>query len=166
MAYAVKNIRVAPLVLLVAMLVAGCASPPPPPPPGVIELTLQAAADINPDASGQAAPVVVRVYHLASPEKFSVADFFSLFDNDKAALGPDLISRDEVSLTPGQTRTLTTPLEPKATIVGVVAAFRDIDHATWRASIAVPENGTTKLQANLTHLKVDLTKPAPPKPAS
>lgn len=162
-----KKLLISSLALLVALVVAACSSaPPPPPPPGVVELTLQAAADINPDANGQAVPVVVRVYHLASAEKFSMVDFFSLFDNDKKALGPDLISREEVTLTPGQSTTLTSTLEPKADIIGVVAAYRDIDHATWRASIDVPVIGTTKLQANLSHLQVVLTKPAPPKPAS
>ena len=163
---AAKKLLGVPFLLVAAIVLAGCSGAPKPPPPGVVEVTLQAAPDINPDANGQAAPVVVRIYHLASPEKFRIADFFSLFDNDKAALGADLVSREEVSLTPGESRVLTTPLEPNVRVVGIIAAYRDIEHATWRVSTDVPATGTTKLQANLSHLQVDLAKPGPQKPAS
>lgn len=153
---AARHLSVAWLFLLVSSFVAACSSSPPP--PGVIQLSLKASADINPDAGGQAAPVVVRVYHLAATGKFSMADFFSLYNNDKATLGPDLVSRQDVTLMPGQSQTLSTPLEPAAHDVGVLAAFRDIDHASWRGIIAVPPNGTTKLQANVTRLQIQLTK--------
>jgi len=56
----------------------GCGGPPPPPPPTVAALTMTAAADINPDAGGNAAPVTVRVYQLASTAAFEHAGFFQL----------------------------------------------------------------------------------------
>jgi type VI secretion system protein VasD len=134
------------------LVLAGCSSPPPP--PGVIELTLRAEGGINPDASGRPSPVVVRVYQLASSPKFDTADFFQLFDQETATLGADLSTREEVALAPGETRVITAELKPGAQFVGLVAAFRDIDASSWRALRAVPAQGTTKLAAALSGLRL------------
>ena len=63
-------------VLAFASAIAGC-TPPPPPPPTVVNLALAASADVNPTASGLAAPLELRVYQLASESGFSNAGFFS-----------------------------------------------------------------------------------------
>lgn len=140
--------------LACAALLAACAKEPPP--PGVIDLTIKAAPDINPDPSGTASPTLIRVYQLASPVKFENADFFLLFEKEKETLGPDLLGREEIPVAPGETKNLTQPLKPNATHVGVVAAFRDIDKASWRAVTEVPPHGTTKLESNVEKLKIDL----------
>src|SRR3954470_6117205 len=88
-----------PLAAVLAVM--ACSSPPPPqapapPPPGVVELTVTAAEDLNPDASGRASPAVLRVYQLADAAKFQAADYFQLADNDAAILGADSIARVEL----------------------------------------------------------------------
>jgi type VI secretion system protein VasD len=133
----------ASLTLLVAL--AACGGPPPPPPPTVVSLTLTAAPDANPSPTGQGAPVVLRVYQLASTSGFTGAEFFLLFNQDQATLGPDLVHRDEMILAPGQTKTLTlTPTDPVKAI-GVFAAYRDFQHATWRGTADVPPHQTTRI---------------------
>jgi type VI secretion system protein VasD len=145
-----------------AVVLGACAKdPPPPPPPGVIDLSIKAGADINPDPDGKAAPALVRVYQLASPVRFENADFFLLFEKEKETLGPDLVGREEIAVAPGETKTLNQPLKPAATHVGVVAAFRDIDRASWRALVEVPPHGTTKLESDVSKLKIDLEGPPP-----
>lgn len=146
-------------VLAAALLVGACASKPPPPPaPGVVEMSLHATASLNPDPSGQPAPVVVRIYELAASGAFSGADFFLLFDKEAATLGADLKGRQEVTLLPGETRTLTLPLADGTRRIGVAVAFRDIDHADWRAAVEVPGHRTTKLDATLSGVGVTLAK--------
>lgn len=147
------------LALAVVALLAACAPapPPPPPPPGIVELTIKAAADLNPDVSGRASPVIVRVYQLTSPVKFSSADFFALFDREAATLGADLLGREEVAIPPGEERKLTINLKPDATTLGVAASFRDIDKAEWRATSDVPPHGTTPATAELKQLTITLT---------
>jgi type VI secretion system protein VasD len=145
-----------PALASVVVLAACAKEPPPPPPPGVIDLAIKAGPDINPDPEGKAAPALVRVYQLASPVKFQNADFFLLFEKEKDTLGADLLGREEIAVAPGQTKTLNQPLKPNATHVGVLAAFRDIDKASWRAIVDVPPHGTTKLEAELEKLKVEL----------
>ncbi|MBX6370456.1 MAG: type VI secretion system lipoprotein TssJ [Rhodospirillales bacterium] len=137
-----------------ALLLGACAKEPPP--PGVIDLAIKAGTDINPGPDGTPAPALVRVYQLASPVKFQNADFFLLFEKEADTLGADLLGREEISVSPGETKTLNQPLKPSANHVGVAAAFRDIDKATWRAVVEVPPHGTTKLESEVRKLEIDL----------
>ena len=119
-------------ILVFGALVSGCAAPPPKPVVTPVSLTLTAAADANPDARGRASPLVVRVYVLKTPGVFQSADFFALYDKDVATLGADLVQREEVQLLPGENKKLAFTLQPEAKIVGVIGAYRDLEHATWR----------------------------------
>jgi type VI secretion system protein VasD len=128
------------------------------PSPGIVELTITAADDINPDAAGRASPVVLRVYQLAAGTQFQAADFFQLFEKETPTLGPDLVAREELTVAPGATQKLTITLKPNAQTIGIAASFRDIDHASWRAAMDVPPNKTTKLKAEVKTLQVSLAK--------
>ena len=114
-----------------------CAAKPPPPkeekPPPRLHTEVFAAPDANRDTTGRALPIVVRLYQLKAAGNFTGADFFSLYDKEAATLGDTLIAREEVTLVPGQRRTLVMPLNPEATHLGVLGAFSDLDRATWRA---------------------------------
>lgn len=138
----------------------GCGGPPPPPPPTVAALTMTAAADANPDAGGKGAPVAVRIYQLASTAAFEQADFFQLYSNDQAVLGADLLGRDEVTITPGGTQQMVKDLKPGVTAIGVVAAFRDIQHANWRATAVPPANKTTAITVTIQGLNVTVSMAA------
>jgi type VI secretion system protein VasD len=138
------------LGLLAALPVAACSKPPPPPPPPtVLALTLAAAPGVNPDPSGAARPVMVRVYRLGTVGNFMAADFFALDQDAAGVLGRDLVAVDEVFLAPGTTEVYQREFEPGARFVGVVAAYRDIGQAAWRAFAEVPREKTTLLTADL-----------------
>ena len=109
-----------------------------PPKPAKATVTLAAAADTNPDASGRASPVVVRVYQLKTDTIFTGADFFALFDDDQKVLGPELIGRDEFVVAPSEKRTVDMAVSRTARFVGIVAAFRDIRNAQWRVVVPAP----------------------------
>ncbi len=146
------------------LLLAGCAAPPKPVVTPV-SITLVAGADANPDARGRASPLTVRVYALKSPGPFVGADFFSLFEKDQATLGAELVQREEVLLRPGESKKLDLVLPADAKAIGVMAAFRDLDHAHWREVRAVePGKGqilTVGFGARL--IKID-AKPGPTPP--
>ena len=144
-------------VSLAYATLAGCGGASAPPPPTVAALTMTAAADANPDASGAAAPVTVRIYQLASTAAFEQADFFQLYNNDQTVLGADLLGRDEVTITPGGTQQLVKELKPGVTAIGVVAAFRDIQHANWRATATPPANKTTAIAVGIQGLNVTVS---------
>lgn len=136
-------------------LVAACSGSPS---PGSVDLTISAANDINPDPAGRASPVVLRIYQLAGGTQFQAADFFQLFDKEAPTLGADLVGREEVTIAPGSTRSLTVALKPNAQAIGIAASFRDIDRASWRAVVDVPPTKTTKLKAEVKKLQVSLAK--------
>jgi type VI secretion system protein VasD len=124
---------------------AGCSSPPPPPPPTVVNLTLTSGPDANPTASGQGAPVVMRVYQLSSPAGFEKAEFFRLLNQDSATLGSDIVKKDEFLLPPGGTKTLNLSPAPTVKSIGVFAAYREFRDVTWRGTADVPPNKTTEV---------------------
>jgi type VI secretion system protein VasD len=149
-----------PLKLLFTsvILLAGCGGPPPPPPPTVAEITISAGPDINPDSSGHPAPVVLRIYRLASDTQFKALDYFQLSDSAPAKLGPDLLGTSDVTVTPGSSQVITREMKPGEQILGVTGAFRDIDHAAWRATVAVPANHTTKFRVTVQGKSVTIAK--------
>ena len=149
-----------PLGLGLTALLAACAAPPPPPPPTQVAQTLTATTDVNPGPDGTAAPVALRVYQLASTSAFNGAEFFDLFNQDQATLKTDLIKRDDVTLPPGQSKTLTLSPTDQAKSIGVFAAYRDYAHAVWRVTADIPPHKTTKI--TVTAGKAGLTISPPP----
>lgn len=121
---------------VVALLgLAACGSAPPK--PVTTKLAIAAGADINPDSDGRPSPVVVRVFQLRTDAEFNGAQFFALYDNEKAVLAAGLISRDEFTVLPGQQDVRAFPIAPDARFLGVMAAFRD-PAAQWRVLVPVP----------------------------
>ncbi len=132
--------------IFVATLLASCASPPPPPPPlPHVSLTIQAGKDQNAGADGVARSVAVRLYWLGGTTRFARADFFALHDQEKAVLADDGMGSEELILSPGSSQTLERDVKAGVQNLGVVVAFYDIDHATWRATAPVAASGVTKL---------------------
>ncbi len=150
-----KVLRVAPLALV--GFLAACSSPPPPPPPTVVELTFSAAEDVNPDPSGRASPIIVRYYQLGATGAFEKADYFQIHDKEAALLGPDLFDRQDLAVTPGAVQKVSLEAKPSTKSLGVIASYRDIDHAVWRADVPIPANQTTKLKVRLDKLTLSIT---------
>jgi type VI secretion system protein VasD len=145
------------LACLAAATLAGCGGAPPPPPPTIAEISIAASADANPDAAGRGAPVAVRVYQLTSTAAFQQADFFELYQRDQEILGADLAGRDELLVTPGGMQQLRKELRPGVNYIGVIAAFRDIQNANWRATAVPPQNQTTAVQVTVQGLSVNVS---------
>jgi type VI secretion system protein VasD len=97
--------------------------------------SIAAASDVNPDASGRPSPVVIRVYQLQDDAAFRGVDYFVLFDDERKALGADFVSRREYVLAPAEQRKIEVELALEAKFVGVLAAYRDIRNAQWRAVV-------------------------------
>lgn len=104
-----------------------------------------AAAGLNPSVSQRPSPLLLRVYELRSPTSFNQAEFMALYQADQATLGPDLVARDEFTLQPGETRPLKKQLGPDTRFLGVVAVYRDLEHARWRAVVPVQPNKAQKI---------------------
>jgi type VI secretion system protein VasD len=97
--------------------------------------------DINPDVDGAASPVLVIVFQLANVDVFANGDFFSLYDPDAAALGPDLLNREQLTVQPGETREFAADFDPDTKAIGVIVAYRDIENASWKSIAEFPKLG-------------------------
>lgn len=128
------------LGLLMAVLAAaliGCAASAPPAPTPIGGMVTADGA-VNPDGTGRASPVTVKIYQLRTAGSFESGDFFALYGNAASVLGPDLISSQDLMIRPGESKRFAEEIDPRTRFVGVVAAFRDIQNAQWRAVVSVP----------------------------
>ncbi len=138
-----------------ALSLAGCASTPKPV-VSTVNVSLQASADVNPDARRRASPVTVRVYAMKSAAPFESADFFSLFEKDTATLGAELVQREEMLLKPGDQRPLAFKFGPEVKAIAVMAAFRDLERSRWRTVHALDVGKSTDLTVKFSGTQIAL----------
>jgi type VI secretion system protein VasD len=140
----------------------GCSSTPKPV-ISSLQVAVSASADVNPDVRRRASPVTVRLYAMKSAAPFESADFFSLFDKDTATLGADLVQREEMLLKPGEQKALALKFGPEVKVIAVMAAFRDLERARWRAVHTVDVGKATDLAIKLNGTQVVLEAAPSPK---
>jgi len=148
------------LSLILCLFACGCQ-----PKPSIIKGAFQVEREVNPDAKGDARPVVVRVYELKSLAVFNSSDYFSLFDHAKDTLGADLVTPEKIiQLMPCDRNAFETKLQPDTRFIGVVAAFRDVENSDWRASAPITPNKVSPLTIKLHDrtVVIDVTKPVAP----
>ncbi len=131
--------------------------PPPPSKPTVVEVTISADRGINADTRGRPSPLVVRVYELSSLAAFDTADYFALFEKDKETLGSELVMREELHVRPGETQRLVRTMQSATRYLAVVAAFRELERARWRAAVHVPLERVTPVEVQIDKLAVSIT---------
>lgn len=135
-----KLIKTMLLVGFSLFVLAGCQAVYATFPPST-KLHFRVAADINPDFDGRPSPVIIKVYELASKTVFENQDFFALYDNPETVLRTDLLKKDELVFEPGQRNEYRMALQPATKAVALVAAYRDIEGARWRAVVDVKPTG-------------------------
>jgi type VI secretion system protein VasD len=151
------------LLLPAALLLARCGGPAPKP-PAVLTLTMAGGSDQNPDPSGNPAPLKVMVYQLGATGKFESSDWTALTEQEVPTLGQDeTAAAQPFVIGPGETQTKTFEMKSGTQAIGIVALYRDIDHATWRADAPVADSGPTKLTLTISKLAVKLAPTPPPK---
>src|SRR5690606_17951941 len=106
---------------------------------------LEATDSVNPGVGGQASPIAVTLYELKSGSKFQSTSYFSLQDDAQAALGEDLLAVKRIMLKPGESKVLTQPGDVKATALGIVAGYRELDVSQWRMLVELPESRSTNI---------------------
>ena len=135
-----KWVKMGLLVGLCSLILVGCQAVYSTFPPST-KLHFRVAADINPDFDNRPSPVIIRVYELASKTVFENQDFFALYDSPETVLRTDLLKKDELVFEPGQRNEYRMALQPATKAVAVVAAYRDIEGARWRAVVDVKPTG-------------------------
>ena len=139
--------------MLAAALLGACASKPPP--PASVTGTVQASPQVNPSASKRPSPILVRVYELKSAAAFNGADFMSLYQRDQASLAADMLAKEEFTLSPGESKTFAKTLAPDTRFLGVVGAYRDLEHAKWRSVVPITPNKPQKVTITAGELAIE-----------
>jgi type VI secretion system protein VasD len=141
--------RIGGVLVTLAALLSGCAHAPPPPPPPPqpldVEVRVVVAPDVNPNRSGRASPVFLRVFALRDPSKFQNAEFDDVTLRTDATLAATLIGREERMVEPGSTILLTLKIDPATRLLGVVAEYSDLANSRWRATSPAPAGGLLAL---------------------
>jgi type VI secretion system protein VasD len=129
--------------------------------PATLSTTVVASAQVNPDARRRPSPVVVRVFELKAPTLIEQADFVSLFEKDQAVLAAEFVSREEFVLRPGDSKPINKPLSPDTKFIGVMAAFRELERARWRAVVPVVANKKNVIELKLDGIVIQAKRTSP-----
>jgi type VI secretion system protein VasD len=140
-------------LLVAAALLGACASKPPK--PASVAGTIQASPQVNPSASNRPSPLLVRVYELKSASAFNAADFMSLYQRDQASLAADMLAKEEFTMAPGETKSFAKTLAPDTRFLGVVGAYRDLEHAKWRSVVPIVPNQPHKVTVTAGELAIE-----------
>lgn len=125
--------------------------------PGSVTVVATGTAGMNPGADGLDRPLTLQIVQLSGSGAFDSADFFTL-QTPAVALGADLVKADEIALPPGGTASKTIGLEPGATIIGVIAGYRDPGGKVFRVKSAVSPTDVITLQITVGAGGIALTK--------
>ncbi|MGC3998199.1 MAG: type VI secretion system lipoprotein TssJ [Anaeromyxobacter sp.] len=128
-----------------AVILSGCglfgAKGAPPP----LKVSITASSRLNPDDEGNALPTLVRVYQLASPARARSAELGDLLRDPKAVLAEDLLSVEELQLTPGAKLDRTLPREQTARAVLIAAVVRRPAGESWKDVVELPASKSPPL---------------------
>ena len=151
--------RFAASVLLVSVL-QGCQMfglfQGPPQPDSFKSLHVEAALDVNPDFYGRPSPVVLTVYQLSDAKAFLRADISSLFGVDDLPSNPTWLKQDSFQLRPGERLIRRFVPERDVRLFGVVAEYRDLENAQWRAVEVFQAQSPEALKVNLERARVSI----------
>jgi len=120
-------------------------------------MQISATADVNPDMQGRPSPIILHIMELNSTEQFSRLDYMGLTQPSGAAMGAELLGKNQLVLQPGETKSLPMDLNPMTTAIGLVAGYRDIDNAAWRKIVPVTQGKTKSISITLEQTQIVTT---------
>ena len=98
-------------------------------------------ADINPDESGAASPLFIRMYELKKAKMADKADFIGLYERDKKTLGADMVAKHELKrFKPGESRSEHFVINKDANYVVLFAEFLDFKDSKFKLIVPVVAN--------------------------
>ncbi len=117
-----------------AFLMAGCGmfGGGKPATPEPLRIEVAASTRLNPDDHGESLPTLVRVYQLTNAARARTVELRDLIKDPKAVLGDDLLSVEELLLSPGQRIDRVLQRDQQTRAILVAAVVRRPAATTWR----------------------------------
>lgn len=109
--------------------------------PEPANLWVQGSYDLNPDASGDPLPTLVRVYQLSNLGELEQASFEEMLAQSDEVLGETLLATEEITVYPGQSTFRSFERDPSANYVVGVAVVRQPSGTQWRSVLTMPTCG-------------------------
>ena len=104
----------------------------------VVGVTVIASPKINPEVSGDARPVQLRLYQLKTDTRILNASFEQIWKDDKATLQDDLVKVDEFPVYPDTRTEVKFERDDSALFVVGVALFREPKGRSWWTEFELP----------------------------
>jgi type VI secretion system VasD/TssJ family lipoprotein len=122
-----------------------------------ITLALESDAWLNPNAQNNSSPVQIRIFQLEKTTKFKQSTAFALLINPTQSLGSDLTSTEDVSLAPGEHKSLVITAN-RTSFIGILANYRTTQEPKdQNRAIFIPSNFATqskKIRFAGTHIEI------------
>ena len=141
-----RKMLIRALIVGSVVLLSACAGAPK---LATLNLQISTTADVNPDNQGRPSPVILYILELSSDTQFNRLDYRSLTASSSAALGPDLLSKTQQVLQPGDNRIIPMELNAQTAAIGFLAGYRDNDNAIWRSSVTISQGDTKGVSVSL-----------------
>ena len=107
-------------------------------------------SDINPDESGKASPLFIRMYELQAPKSMRQADFIDIYERDKELLGEDYVAVHKLKrFKPGESRTEHYVLDKKTNYVAYYAEFLNFKDSKYKVIVPVVANNVFQSTATV-----------------
>lgn len=132
------------LLLPPIALSAGCASTARSMPTPYV-VSVQVDDGVNLDGRGRSAPILIKIFELKSSANFEAADYFALQDRDRETLASELVNADQAILRSGESRTFKREAGLDSRAIGIIAGYRRLESARWRAVLPLKEPKQTNL---------------------
>ncbi|UKE84755.1 type VI secretion system lipoprotein TssJ [Pectobacterium colocasium] len=122
--------------------------------PSTVGFSLLAEPDVNPNDSGEAAPIEFQLVLLAEDSRLLATDYDQVTTDIEKALAKNYINHQDYTLLPGQFKYLPPEaLDEKVHYLGVIARYADSESSEWRKVIKLKNTGQT--YQILVHLRRD-----------
>lgn len=122
--------------------------------PSTVGFSLLAEPDVNPNDSGEAAPIEFQLVLLAEDSRLLATDYDQVTTDIEKALAKNYLNHQDYTLLPGQFKYLPPEaLDEKVHYLGVIARYSDPESSEWRKVIKLKNTGQT--YQILVHLRRD-----------
>ncbi len=127
--------------------------------PQKVDITLELESDnwLNPNSQNNASPVQIRIFQLEKISKFKQSTAYALLINPTQALGADLTSSEDISLAPGEQKTMVMTTN-RTSFIAILANYRTSQQPKdQNRVILIPNNSATqtkKLRFSGTHIEI------------
>ncbi len=166
-------------VLLVLLLITGCASTReaagkawevmldpsipvgyPEDQPTLVDLSMVAEPDVNPNIEGEGTPLRFQILQLKDDSMLMAADMDQLSEDLEKALGTNYLTHDDFTLLPGQWKFYEPfAIEEDTRYIGLIAFYAQPNEAEWKKVVKVKASSENyHLLVHLRNSEVELRK--------